>query len=105
MSTPEVQARRRGRLRKALAPEVSGSVYESKPDGGHNAERAFTGSDELSSSNKLCNKFLSVLETVEACEEGDLSRRGRPSCKGIMVLQRLLKAVDDLIVEEYQRGE
>ena len=46
-----------------------------------------------------------MLKTVEGCEEGDLSRRGKPSCKGILVSQQLLKTVDDLIVEKYSEGE
>ena len=105
VSTPEVRIRRPGRPRKHPTPEASGSAYESELDGGHNAERAFTGDDELSNSNTLRNEFLSVLRTVEACEEGDLSKRGRPSCKGTMVSQRLMRTVDDSIVEEYQKGE
>ena len=36
---------------------------------------------------------------------GDLSGRAKPSCKGILVPQQLLRAVDDLIVEKYDEGE
>ena len=41
---------------------------------------------------------------MQVCEEGDLSRRARPACKEIIVSQKLLRTVDDLIVEEYQKG-
>ena len=46
-----------------------------------------------------------MLRIVEACEGGDLSGRGKPSCKGILVSQQLLRAIDDLIVEKYEEGE
>ena len=57
------------------------------------------------SSDELRKEFLTVLGTVDSCEEGDLNRRARQTCKGIRVEQKLLKAVDDLIVEEYHKGE
>ena len=82
---------------------MTGSASES--DGGHNAGRAIIRSGKHSHIEELRKEFLLVLKTVESSEEGDLSRRGRTAYKGIVVLQKLLKAVDDLVVEEYQRGE
>ena len=62
-------------------------------------------SDMWPSSDELRKEFLTVLGTVDSCEEGDLSGRARLTCKGIRVEQKLLKAVDDLTVEEYHKGE
>ena len=88
------------------SPEADDPVTETDMDRGPSAESATAGSEELSSSSdELRKEFLSVLGTVEACEGGYLSSRDRPSCKGILVSQQLLKAVEDLIAEKYKVGE
>ena len=97
---------RPGRERMSSSPEADDFVTETDMDRGPSAESATAGSAELSSSyDELRKEFLSVLGTVEACKGGYLSSRSRPSCKGILVSQQLLKAVDDLIVEKYKEGE
>ena len=87
-----------GGARKSPSLEVDDPAIVTDTDGGPNAERTTTGSEETSSSDELRKEFLSVLRSIEGCEERDLSGRVKPSCKGILVLQRLLRAVDDLIV-------
>ena len=97
---------RPGRDRRSPPLEADDPVIETGLDRGPNAERMTAGSEELTgSSDELRNEFLSVLGTVEACEGGDLSGRGKPSCKGILEPHQLLRAVDDLIVEKYEEGE
>ena len=97
---------RPGRDRQFPPLEADDPVIETELDRGPNTESTTAGSEELSSSSDELRKgFLSVLRTVEACERGDLSGRGKPSCKGILMPQQLLKAVDNLIVEKYKGGE
>ena len=97
---------RPGRDRRSPSLEVDDPVIETGLNKGPNAEERTAGSEELAgSSDELRKEFLSVLGTVEAGEEGDLSERGRPSCKGILVPHQLLRDVDDLIVEKYEEGE
>ena len=55
-------------------------------------------------SGELRNKFLSVLRTVSSCEEGDFRGRARLSCKKIVVPKKLVKAMNELIVEEFLKG-
>ena len=102
---PHPVGRRRGRPRKLPPSEAAGSANDSEPDGGHNAESVLSRAGEYSNSGELHKEFLAVLRTVRGREEGDLSGRARPSCKGINVLQKLLRAADDLAVEEFQKGE
>ena len=45
------------------------------------------------------------MEDVQSCAEGDLGRRGKPKCRGIKIGEGLLRAVDDLVVEEFERGK
>ena len=61
------------------------------------------GTDMCCNSDELRKEFVTVLGTVDACREGDLSGSASPSCKGTRVQQNLLKAVNDLIVEEYHK--
>ena len=80
-------------------------MIETGLDRGPNTESTTAGPEELpSNSDELRKEFLSVLRTVEACEGGDLSARPS-SCKGMPVSHQLLSAMDDLIVEEYEKGE
>ena len=97
---------RPGREQTSSSLEADDSVRETDMDRGPSAESVTAESEELSSSSdELHKEFLSVLGTVEACEGGDPSSRGKPFCKGILVSQQLLKAVDNLIVEKYEKGE
>ena len=93
-----------GGARKSPSLEVDDPAIVTDTDGGPNAERTTTRSEETSSSDELRKEFLSVFRSIEGCEEGDLIGRVKPSCKGILVLQRLLRAMDDLIVELYHEG-
>ena len=104
-ATLEASSRRPHRPRKSPVLEASGSVTDKDLDGGNTTESTHIRSDEQSSSDELQKEFLSILSRVKNSEEGDLSGRRRPSCKGIQVAQNVLMAVDDLIVEEYQKGE
>ena len=86
--------------------EADDPAIETGLDRGPNTESTTAGPEKLpSNSDELCKEFLLVLGMVEACEGGDLSGRARPSCKGMPVSHQLLRAVDDLIVEEYEKGE
>ena len=46
---------------------------------------------------------MKVVKDVQSCAEGDLSRRGKPKCRGVKIGEELLRAVDDLVVEEFER--
>ena len=54
---------------------------------------------------QLREEFLKVLREVESVEIGDLSGRKKPSCRGIRVAPELIASVDELIEEEWDRGE
>ena len=97
---------RPGRDRQSPSLEADDPVIGTGLDRGPNTEGTTAGSEELDgSSDELRKEFLSVLGTVEAGEEGGLSERGRPSCKGLLVPHQLVRSVDDLIVEKYEEGE
>jgi len=54
-------------------------------------------------SDGLCEEFAKVVKDVQSCAEGDLSRRGKPKCRGVKIGEGLLRAVDDLVEEEFER--
>ena len=57
----------------------------------------FLDTEEIEVSEELRSEFLSVLGEMELGEEGQLSGRGKPRCKGVRVEKRLLREVDELI--------
>ena len=84
----------------------------SEPDGlgaGHGEPCRNDGStiisDGYSTSGDLRKEFLSIVGKITSQEEGDLSMRAVPKCKGIFVQKTLLRTLDDLIAEEYSKGE
>ena len=52
--------------------------------------------------DELREEYRTVLREVEAVVEGNFSARLRPSCQGFRVDGALLKAVDDLIAQEWE---
>ena len=61
--------------------------------------------EEIEVSEELLGEFLSVLGEWELCEEGLLSGRGKPRCKGVRVDAKLLREVDEIICTEWRKGE
>jgi len=49
----------------------------------------------------LGEEYLKLTTDVQTCEEGDLSK---PKCRGVKISESLLRAVDNLVVEEFERG-
>ena len=52
--------------------------------------------------DELRDEYRTVLGDIEAVVEGNFSARLRPSCQGIRVDGALLRAVDDLIAQEWE---
>ena len=104
-SPSEVPRHRPGRLRKSPVLETSGFATDSDDeDVGTESGVLKIRCENHSISDELQNEFPSVLRTVSSCEEGDFSGRARPSCKKIVVPKKLVKAVDELIAEEFLKG-
>jgi len=55
--------------------------------------------------NKLLwEEYLKIVTDVQSCEVGDLSRRGKPKCRGVKIQESLLRDVNNLVMEEFERG-
>ena len=103
-SPSEVPHRRPGRPWMSPVLETSGSATDSdNEDAGTELGALNIRCENHSISDELRNEFLSVLRTVSSCEKGDFSGRARPSYK-IVVPKKLVKAMDELIAEEFLKG-
>jgi len=52
----------------------------------------------------LGEEYLKLTTDVQTCEKGDLSWRGKPKCRGVKISESLLRSVDNLVVEEFEKG-
>ena len=105
----EVFLRCPGRPRKPL-PSVVEEVEEVEDSNDESRQKLGNEGDpepgqEQWTSDGLREEYMKVVKDVQSCAEGDLSRRGTPKCRGVRIGERLLRAVDDLVVEEFERGK